>query len=199
MPPSSTAIIRSRREMCIYRFHWNFVQRYDISPSSSEIPILFPLLSQPTTLAMTIARTVAVIYLAYVRLCAGGFMRKATYLRPCAYVHARGDVSVCARARTATVELCNNCAKLRISVGDELRDLQYNCTTLSLPMFLLPRSCRRGRKNYSPPAPLPPPFEICAYASRAVYVFTMYPACKCVRMYARTCERTQTNTVTTPG
>lgn len=82
---------------------------------------------------MTIARTAAAIHLAYARACAGGFMRKAMCLRP-SYVRA------CTRAwgtRVATVELRSNCAKLRISVGDELRDLQYNCTALSL--FLSPR------------------------------------------------------------
>lgn len=29
--------------------------------------------------------------------------------------------------RGAIEELCSNCAKLRISADDELRDLQYNC------------------------------------------------------------------------
>lgn len=145
---------------------------------------------------MTIARTVAAIHLAYVRVCAGGFMRKATCIcdRHCAYTYTWGlSVRGCAGARVATVELCSNCAKLRISVGDELRDLQYNCTTLS------------PRVSPHPPPPLPSAVRAAAkelqprsrYMHTRIYVFTMCAACKRVCMYARTCERTQTNTVTT--
>lgn len=57
-----------------------------------------------------------------------GLCEKLRVCVRCVYVHARGTwvyVSV------ATVELCSNCTKLRISVGDELGDLQYNCAALS--------------------------------------------------------------------
>jgi len=42
MPPSSTAIIRSRRETCIYRFRSNSVQRHDILLSRNPHPFLHP-------------------------------------------------------------------------------------------------------------------------------------------------------------
>lgn len=122
-------------------------------------------------------------------MCQRVYAKSCVFASVVAYVHVRGYMWMCAGA---TVELRSNCAKLRISVGDELRDLQYNCTTLTPRVPPAPRSCRRGRKNYSPVQ------DMCIRQSRT-YVFTMCVTCKRVRMYARMCERTQTNTVTTPG
>ena len=81
MPPSSMAIIRSLRE----RVYIDFARtpfKYTIIPPSStlEISILFSTLSQPTTLAMTIARQLyTLLMLEYMP---EGFMRKAMCLRP---------------------------------------------------------------------------------------------------------------------
>lgn len=48
----------------------------------------------------------------------------------CTCVCARECVYVCITLCVArAIELCSNYAKLRISVSDELRDLQYNCAT----------------------------------------------------------------------
>lgn len=119
-----------------------------------------------------------------------GLCEKLRVFATVVYICIRGlSVWGCARARVATVELCSNCAKLRISVGDELRDLQYNCTILSPCSFCLPPLVL-PRKNYSPI------WDICIRQS-CIYVFTMCAACKRVCMYTRTYERTQINTVTT--
>lgn len=110
------------------------------------IPIPFaahkPLATSPTAPAMTIARTAAAMHprlrsSVCRRVYANGYR---TYLLRllCANMY------ICICVRAAAVELGSNCAKLRISVGDELRDLQYNYTTPSVvpprPKELQPRS-----------------------------------------------------------
>lgn len=66
----------------------------------------------------------------YGRVYANGY---GTCLRLlCACLSTRMRIHVCTSVRGRAVELCSNCAKLRISVSDELRDLQYNCATSSL-------------------------------------------------------------------
>jgi len=92
----------------------------------------------------------------------------------------------------ATIELCSNCTKLRISVGDELGDLQYNCTVFSLPTFLLPVYAAMAER-------ITTPFNIYVHTpgSRVYMYLQCAVMCKRVCMYTLTCERTQTSTVTT--
>lgn len=107
----------------------------------------------------------------------------------CARVCTRICIHVCIPLCVATVELCSNCAKLRISVSDELRDLQYNCATFSLLSLhpippLSTRLCRRVRKNYSLVQ------DICAAYVwyRGVYVYVLARA-TCTNKHGRATPR----------
>lgn len=154
--PSSAAIIRSRREARIYRFRPNSVQRDDF-PHPRPFSLSTLPLARPANRSRNDDRTNCYAPRLALRMCAGGFMRAATgrVCVCCMHVCARECVYMCISLCVArAIELCSNCAKLRISVSDELRDLQYNCATSSLllPLRSYPlstRLCRRGRKNYS--------------------------------------------------
>lgn len=115
------------------------------------------------------------MHLAYARVCvcmSGGLCEKLCVCVRCIRVHVRGY----ARARVATVELCSNCAKLRISVGDELRDLQYNCAGLLSPH--VPSAAGPVRAAAAPrPKELQP---------RSRYVHTV--RCMCIRI-CTACKR----------
>lgn len=116
-PLSFWAIIRSRRET-----------RTPISPNSVQRHPLSP----PGAL-FTSSGLLWVTQGVYVRCTA------RTFLPMCSTV-ACVEENVGVYVREAIEQPCSNCAQLRISDGDELWDLQYNCDLLD---------CRR-RKNYTP-------------------------------------------------
>lgn len=188
--PSSAAIIRSRRETRIYRFRPNSVQRDDFPHPRSFLPLPFHSRDQPTAPAMTIAPTALCTPLALECVPEGLCERLRDMLRLlCARVCARICIHVCIPLCVAIVELCSNCAKLRISVSDELRDLQYNCATFSLLSLhpippLSTRLCHRVRKNYSFVQ------DICAAYVwyRGVYVYVLARA-TCTNKHGRATPR----------
>lgn len=158
--PSSAAIIRSRRETRIYRFRpnsWFKGTTFHTLPQNLRFSLSLSLHPFVRATAMTIARTAMHPRLrsnVCRRVYANGYGTCLRLLcaRVCTptYIYIYMCVSLC----VATIELCSNCTKLRISVSDKLRDLQYNCATSSLfPSSPIPplstRLCRRGRKNYS--------------------------------------------------
>lgn len=138
--------------------HPNSVQRHDFrtipasSPNTHGSLLRHPLhhLPQQTAPAMMITRTAAVVR--HPRLLCRSVCRRVyvsgygTCLCPRVRAYIRKRVYACA----VTVELCGNCTKLRISIADELGDLQCNYTIFP--------PCR---KNYNLS------FEIYAYTRRA--------------------------------
>lgn len=150
--------------------------------------------SQPTAPAMTIAPTA--MHPACARMCAGGFMRTGHVCVSVVCMHvSRASVCrymcICVFLCVATVELCSNCTKLRISVSDELRDLQYNCATSSLRPTSYPTSFRQfmpphhGRKNYNLVRDICAASRMCGCVCIWYGGICMYMCC-CARVHKQT-------------
>lgn len=150
-----------------------------------EIPVLFTVLSQPTALAMTIARTAA----SYTpRLCSTVDCQRV-YAK--SYVFA-SVVCTCTHEERGCTWMWRPWSSAATAPNFELASATnleiYSTTTRpSLPMFVPPPR----RKNYSPVR------EMCIRVA-CVRIYNVRSVQTCVHQYAWTCERTQTNTVTTP-
>lgn len=197
IPPSSAAIIRSPKRNLYIPISLELRSKARYSAPLPKSPSFSPSFPNPTALAMTIARTATAIHLAYARVCAGGFMRKATCLRP-----------LCARARTRkrgctwvwrSWSSAATAPNFELASATNFEIYSTTAAALSPPCFCLPRSCApRPKELQSLPPPPSAPFEMMCIRVACVRIYNVRYTQTCVHRYAWTCERTQTNTVTTP-